>query len=115
MGAGLDEDEGTGEAVVMIAVVNEGLGGAQANLAEIVEGQAVGCRTGLQRSDIDPVGDLRDDGLGVERGVLEQEFATGSEGAGMHPTDLGMEIGIGSGEVFRADDHLSATDIDIVL
>ena len=75
MGAGFDKDEGTGEAVLVVAVEDQRLRGAQANFAKIVEFQSVGSGSWFERGDIDAMRDLGDDRLRVERGVLEQEFA----------------------------------------
>src|SRR5207253_10236019 len=60
----VDEDEAAGGAVATVLVVEEGLGGAQGDAADLVESQAVGGLVAVQRVDVEAVLEILDHGAG---------------------------------------------------
>src|SRR5205814_10398318 len=70
----LDQDEGAGETVGGVTVEDDRSGGAQADFADVVYGQFVRFRFGLEGRDVDAVLDVGDDRLHGLGGVFEKIF-----------------------------------------
>ncbi len=82
IGAGIDEDEGTGVAVAAVGVVDEWDGGAEGDAANVVHREGFDIFDFMEGVDIDLIFDFLDDGFGFLGGVADDELCAGWHGFG---------------------------------
>ncbi|MBW2212035.1 MAG: hypothetical protein JRG67_13530, partial [Deltaproteobacteria bacterium] len=113
VGQCVDDDEGTGFAILLVIVDVERAVAAEAHLGDVVELDPL-ARLLFEGVHVDLEVDLVD--LSAHRlgGVLDQVGLFGVERLLVHPDDVGIEAPRDSREVAGLDDHVAAADVDLV-
>ena len=111
---GINEDEGPGAAVVLVAVGEEGRGRLDSNAGHVVDADGDVVFHAVEGVDVDAVQDLGDLGLDVARGVSQDVARRRVERRFAEPADAGIE-GLGAlGLVVGTHEHVAAAEVDVV-
>ena len=114
MRGGVDEDEGSCAAVVLVAVGEKGGGGFDSDAGHVVHANGDIFFDAVQGVDVDAVEHFRDFGLDVPRGVTQYVAGGGIERGFAQPAKARIE-GLGAlGLVVGADEHVSSAEVDVV-
>ena len=114
MRGGVDEDEGSCAAVVLVAVGEKGGGGFDSDAGHVVHADGDVVFHAVEGVDVDAVQDLRDLGLDVARGVAQDVARCRVERRFAEPADACVK-GLGAlGLVVGADEHVSSAEVDVV-
>ena len=98
-----------------VGVNEERLGGAEANAADLVEGEALNPLHAVERIDVDAVVDLLHHGARPARGVLDRIcLPRRQRRALIHPADLRVNVLHHRRHVVRAAEHVAAANINLV-
>ena len=114
VGAGIDEDEGAGDAVAAVGIMNEWHGGAQGDAADVVHFKSIDTFDFVEGVDINVIFHLLDDRFGFLGGVAEHEFGLGGHGLGGEPADHGFDILADDGGIVRFHQGIATRDIDFL-
>jgi len=114
VGAGVDEDEGAGEAVAAVAVVEERACRAEADAADVVHAERRDAFFFVEGFDVHLIAELLNDRLSLLAGLAEEVFATMLHGFLGKPADHSLDILRGFGRVVGFDDHVAARNVDLV-